>query len=85
VDFPEVFNVEKLLTNWGSEGYATEILSNNRAIIAQDIHNIIEAVHKRRDIPTENQSTEDKSAHTASPDHNVQEKAVEEINGQTLS
>ncbi|KPA36242.1 hypothetical protein FLAG1_11006 [Fusarium langsethiae] len=81
----EVFKVEELLTNWGSEGYATEILSNNRAIIAQDIHDIIEAVHKRRDIPTENQSTEDKSAHTASPDHNVQEKAVEEINGQTLS
>ncbi|KNB17560.1 hypothetical protein FOXG_15062 [Fusarium oxysporum f. sp. lycopersici 4287] len=78
----DAFNVQDLLTQWGSEDYATQILNTNRTMIAQDMRDIVDAVRIRRNISGESQPAEGNSAHTDSPDHNVQENIVEETMGQ---
>ncbi|KAI7763788.1 hypothetical protein LZL87_014228 [Fusarium oxysporum] len=78
------FNINNLPTNWNNKDYATGFITTNRALIVEDMHNMMKAVRKRRNIPNENQATEDDSAHQASPDHNVQQGTVVEVNGQNL-
>uniref|UniRef100_A0A0D2XKT3 Uncharacterized protein n=1 Tax=Fusarium oxysporum (strain Fo5176) TaxID=660025 RepID=A0A0D2XKT3_FUSOF len=80
----EAFGINNLRNNWGSNDYATQLITKNRSLIAQDMRNIMDAVHKRRNIPRESQSAGEDSAHPVNPDHNVQQQTVVEINGQNL-
>ncbi|EXM12622.1 hypothetical protein FOTG_18884 [Fusarium oxysporum f. sp. vasinfectum 25433] len=45
----DAFNVQDLLTQWGSEDYATQILNTNRTMIAQDMRDIVDAVRTIQD------------------------------------